>query len=65
MPGHPAAAAPEQVASLSAGLFSRATLPVPAPLVLLDTQLWLPSRHQLESRSDLVQTCSLATAGGA
>ena len=74
--GHSAAAAPEPPASLSAGLFGRATVPIPATLVLSYTQLLLPVSlvsHQLESqrllsRCDLslvVQTRSLSTAGGA
>ena len=37
----PAAAAPEPPASLSAGLFGRATVPIPATMVLSHTQFWL------------------------
>ena len=73
-PGHSAAAAPEPPASLSACLFGRATVPIPATLVLSHTQFLLPARlasHQLESqrpRCDLSadsDSVSLATAGGA
>ena len=40
-PGHSAAAAPEPSASLSAGLFGRSTMPIPAPLDLSHTQFFL------------------------
>ena len=52
-PGHSEAAAPEPPASLSACLFGRATVPIPATLVLSHTQFLLPVRqasHQLESQ---------------
>ena len=52
-PDHSAATAPEPPASLSACLYGRATVPIPATLVLSHTQLWLPARlaqHQLESQ---------------
>ena len=51
-PGHSAGAAPGPSVSLSACLFGRATVPIPATLVLSHTQL-LPARlasHQLESQ---------------
>ena len=41
------------VSTDSAGLFGRATIPLPAILVLSHTQVWLPALHKLESRSDL------------
>ena len=41
-PAHLAAAAPEPPASPSAGLFGRATVPIPATVVLSRTQFWLP-----------------------
>ena len=50
---HPAAAAPEPTAPLSAGLFGRATVPIPVTLILSHTQFWLPELHQLEFRSDI------------
>ena len=50
---HPAAAAPEPSAPLSAGLFGRATVPIPVTLILSHTQFWLPELHQLEFRSDI------------
>ena len=40
-PGHSAAAAPEPSASLSVGLFGRATVPILATLVLSHTQFLL------------------------
>ena len=52
-PGHSATAAPEPPASLSAYLFGRATVPIPAVLVLSHTQFLLPAllaSHQLESQ---------------
>ena len=52
-PGHSAAAAPEPSASQSAGLFGRATVLIPATLVLSDSQFLLQARlasHQLESQ---------------
>ena len=73
-PGHSAAAGPEPPASLSACLFGRATVQIPATLVLSQTQFLLPARlasQQLESqqprcdlRSDL-DSVSLATASSA
>ena len=52
-----AAEAPEPHASLSAGLFGRATVQIPGPatMVLPHTQFWLPGAP--------VQTRSLAIAG--
>ena len=47
-----AAATSEPKASLSACLFGRATVPIPATLVLSHTQSWLPE-HQLESCKEL------------
>ena len=54
-PGRSAAASPEPPASLSTGLFGRATVPLPAPwsYKLSHTQFWLPARlapYQLESQ---------------
>ena len=72
-PGHSAAAAPEPPAPLSAGLFGRATVPIPGILGLSHTQFLLPASlasHQLESpwpRCDLSadsDSVSLSTAGG-
>ena len=51
-PGHSAGAAPGPSVSLSACLFGRATVPIPATLVLSHTQFLLPAclaQHQLES----------------
>ena len=66
-PGHSATAAPEPPASLSACLFGRATVLIPATLVLSHTQFLVS--HQLESQwpscdlSTGSDSVSLATTG--